>query len=442
MIRQHVPILLTVGTLFALGLGMTTASAEPIAGAFTSRVSLDRVDNGFDLTVGGLRRAHLEAVDATVLASTSTFAWLSTTGAHGGATMSQVDTKSGSITTVLASKPEKREFLFGFGLATVAGKSAVSYLAGHDDGYCSRHELRLADTGGTTLRTVRVADDVDLRSGAFQADGSAIYTAVACVNKAAGQADLTHRVQTVNGTWKTDRTGTVRTRVSDSVDAAANTASPTATVARTKVLPNHYVHQLWDTEANFNGSWACSATSAVMALAGYQITNPWLSHRAPSEYGDYVTQQHPTKSGPAAGYTAPAPSINDPYPYDGVYQNGGPVYWPGVYGWTVDGDGYGHADWIVSYAKAMGAKPHVIANSVAAIQNEIDTGYFVIVGGQYSLPAGGGHFAVVVGYKVYSDGTVTFVVNDPYGYHQTGADNGAAVEYTLDQMRATRLIAT
>jgi hypothetical protein len=409
MIRRHLSAILATSALLALGLGMTTAAS---------------------------------ADTTTVPAGASASTWLTTTETQGGASLSRVDNRSGRVTPVLTSKPEQHEFFFGFIQTTVDGKPTVSYLAGHNNGYCGRHELRLAATDGTTLRTLRVADDVDLRSGAFGADGSATYTAVACVDKAAGQADLARRAETVNGTWKTDRTGAVRTRVSNSVTAASVTAAPAATVVRTKVLPNHYIHQLWGTEADFNGSWACSSTSAVMALAGYQITNPWLSHRAPSEYGDYVTQQHTTKNGSVASYTAPAPSVNDPYPYDGVYQNGGPLYWPGVYGWTVDGDGYGHADWIVTYLAAQGANPHDIGNSAAALQSAIDAGYFVIVGGQYFLPAGGGHFAVVVGYKVYSDGTVTFVVNDPYGYQETGADNGAAVEYTFGQMHAARLIAT
>lgn len=163
----------------------------------------------------------------------------------------------------------------------------------------------------------------------------------------------------------------------------------------------------------------------------------------PAEYGDYITQVHTLADKSVASYTAPAPSINDPDPYDGVYQNGGPVYWPGAYGWTVDGNGEGHADWIVSYNKAWGAHPEYIDGTDATLQYQIDHGYFVIVGGKYALPAGAsGHYAVVVGYRVHSDGKVTYIVNDPYGYQQTGAPNGAGVDYSLAEMRGQVFIRT
>jgi hypothetical protein len=391
---------------------------------------------------------------------------------EGGARLSRIDARSGAVTTVLDGQPGRR--YYDFRLATVEGSPRVTYFAAGSP-LCGGAEVRLSDLDGSTLRSVQVAREIGVRSASFTADGRATYTANACPDKKESQDDFAKRAKAVNGVWvASDKADTSAVRVS--TDSTAKVASDTSagvtpsaaagetdaapsaggtmrvmsapgggalsgSAGRTKLLMNKYIHQIHGTEAGFNGSWACSATSAVMALAGYQIKNPWLSHRAPVEYGDYVSQAHTMPYGKAT-YTAPAPSVNDPYPYDGVYQNGGPIYWPGAYGWTVDGDGYGHAEWIVSYAKAWGANPHYIDGTDAAIMHEIDNGYFVIVGGQYALPAGGGHYAVVVGYTVDSAGKVRFIVNDPYGYRQTSANDGHEVKYTLGEMHASVLIAT
>jgi len=64
-----------------------------------------------------------------------------------------------------------------------------------------------------------------------------------------------------------------------------------------KSFPTPYIHQVYDTPSWFNGHWACGATSAMMALAYYNVLPAWTCNCSSpyfheSKYGRYICETY------------------------------------------------------------------------------------------------------------------------------------------------------
>ena len=206
--------------------------------------------------------------------------------------------------------------------------------------------------------------------------------------------------------------------------AADNVQSPSASEVKNWPVP--YIHQLWDTANNFNGSWACGPTAAAMALAYYHKLTPnaisvsW-PYTHTSDYGYYVS----------SSYTAFGSTFNR-------MQNdasGHAAY--GGYGHSTQ-DGAAWAWRIQDYLSRHGGlanefRGSLTNNSLNEIKQALDNGYLVILGTRLTSA---GHIILVRGYT--SDNRL--IVNDPYGnkYGASGYGkyDGGNVQYTWQQVNS------
>jgi hypothetical protein len=162
-----------------------------------------------------------------------------------------------------------------------------------------------------------------------------------------------------------------------------------------------YLHQVWDTPDNFNGNWACNASSAVMALGYYHILpkNP-VTCSGPeshiSDYGFYVSEVYTFN-----GFTFNLGS-GDP---NGKIEYGGYGYitrnnWVDTKGYMRDfirlHGAASEVDWSPSIAKAIreidNRNPFVVLNSLSDV----------------------GHYITCIGY-LKGSGEGTLIFNDPWG---------------------------
>jgi uncharacterized delta-60 repeat protein len=187
-----------------------------------------------------------------------------------------------------------------------------------------------------------------------------------------------------------------------------------------KNLDVPYIHQCWDTPNDFDGRWACSATSAVMAVAYYGTLNSWpcsCSQPNPhtSNYGNYISKS----------YTYNGHTFDD----EAQCENG--QYAKGAYGYIYHPGNI--VNNIISYLQLNGLDSQVdITPTEAEVKAEIDAGYPVVA---LTWLTTEGHWVVIKGYT--DDGQ--FIVNDPYGnkpygYGICGNYNGADVRYTWSEM--------
>lgn len=177
-----------------------------------------------------------------------------------------------------------------------------------------------------------------------------------------------------------------------------------------------YVHQVYDTPDDFNGHWACGASSAMMAINYYSILPYWditcswpYSHI--SHYGQYVSEIY-TYNGVTYDYRAKDAS--------GHWAYGGYAYivrnnWADTMGYM--------RDYIINHGLSSAAD---YSPSWAKLQTEINNDDpFVVLNALTSS----GHYIVAIGY--YST-QHTAVFNDPYGDKNTPgypSYDGAGVLY-------------
>lgn len=176
-----------------------------------------------------------------------------------------------------------------------------------------------------------------------------------------------------------------------------------------------YLHQVYDTPNDFNGNWACNATSAVMTLAYYGVIDSWdttvsipTSHV--SHYGNYVSEVYTVN-----GHKLDVGSA-DP---DGQTAYGG-------YGYIVQGDWEDTKGHMAEYIEFHGPDSAVDwSPSWDKVKKEVDDKHpFVVLTSITSA----GHYIVDIGY--HSD-QHTAIFNDPYGNKNDGYMNydGAGALY-------------
>lgn len=177
-----------------------------------------------------------------------------------------------------------------------------------------------------------------------------------------------------------------------------------------------YVHQVYDTPDDFNGHWACGASSAIMAINYYSILPYWditcswpYSHV--SHYGQNVSEIY-TYNGVTYDYRAKDAS--------GHWAYGGYAYI--VRNNWADTRGY-MRDYIINHGLSSAAD---YSPSWAKLQTEINNDDpFVVLNALTSS----GHYITAIGY--YST-QHTAVFNDPYGDKNTPgypSYDGAGVLY-------------
>jgi len=176
-----------------------------------------------------------------------------------------------------------------------------------------------------------------------------------------------------------------------------------------------YIHQVYDTPNWFNGHWACGATSAMMALAYYDVLPAWpcncsspYSHQ--SKYGRYICENYSFN-----GYT---------YDIGGYDPNSNLGY--GGYGFIIQNN---WADTKGNMAKYV--RQHGLGSTVdwspgySKFQSEIDQEFPVVI---LNSLTSSGHYILGIG---YNNAQKTVVVNDPYGNKNDGYMNyrGRSVIY-------------
>ena len=187
------------------------------------------------------------------------------------------------------------------------------------------------------------------------------------------------------------------------------------------VLDVPYIHQCWDTPEDFDGRWACSATSAMMAVAYYGIFDPWpcdCSQPYPhtSDYGNYISNIY----------------MYDSHTFDDMSEDasGNPAY--GAYGYIYHPGSI--KEKMVNYFILHGLDSEIdYSPTEVEVKAEIDAGYPVVA---VTWLTDEGHWVLIKGYT--DDGH--YIVNDPYGSKPYGAGicgnyNGADVQYTWSEMR-------
>ena len=207
-----------------------------------------------------------------------------------------------------------------------------------------------------------------------------------------------------------------------------------------KVLDVPYIRQVGDTADEFEGCWACGATSAVMIVAYYGRLQPdqnfWVhkcdgGHK--SEYGKYVSMQYE-----AYGYTFDLGTrmpLHEECPED-VAPSGAYAY--GAYGYIHYPNGYAHPRYAKGYFRRHGLFSKLIGNRDDAdekrnptfdeVKSIIDKGDPVWASTNLWRPSG--HIVVIKGYT--DDGY--FIVNDPWPYGYDRCYMGSDMRYTWNEM--------
>ncbi len=168
-----------------------------------------------------------------------------------------------------------------------------------------------------------------------------------------------------------------------------------------------YLHQVYDTPNWFNGHWACGATSAVMALAYYQILPVWTCNCSSpyfhvSNYGRYICEVYDFNN-----YT---------FDVGGLDPNGTMAY--GGYGFIIQDN---WADTKGNMAKYV--RRHGLGSSVdwypnfSKLVREVDNESPVVI---LNSLTSAGHYILGTGYYQTQRGVV---VNDPYGNKNYGYVN-------------------
>lgn len=187
------------------------------------------------------------------------------------------------------------------------------------------------------------------------------------------------------------------------------------------VLDVPYIHQCYDTNDSFVGTWACAPTSAVMVLAYYRRVLPepiWVSYPLPghySDYGWYISSE----------YTYGSNTFSTEHTENtGCGEATGKGAWGYIWkdstsscvscGVITNLQEYLRLhDFTVSYAHYDESAARDL------VQQEINNGKPLIA---RTYLTGSGHYAVVVGYEVDTDGNFWYNINDTFGDEPYGDD--------------------
>jgi Tol biopolymer transport system component len=176
-----------------------------------------------------------------------------------------------------------------------------------------------------------------------------------------------------------------------------------------------YIHQVYDTPNWFSGSWACGATSAMMALQYYSTLPNWdctvsvpTSHV--SHFGRYICETY-TYNGYTYNTASPDPN--------GTSATGG-------YGYIVRNDWADTRGYMRDYIIQHGLGSSVDWSPTwSELQTEVNNNHpFVLL----NMLTSAGHYITTIG---YFSGQQTAIFNDPYGNKNNGYMNysGAGVYY-------------
>jgi len=180
------------------------------------------------------------------------------------------------------------------------------------------------------------------------------------------------------------------------------------------ILEVPYIHQCYDTNDNFVGSWACAPTSAVMILAYYGRISPhpmWVSSPSPghySDYGWYVSNE----------YTYGSHTFSIEHAEDtGCGQATGKGAWG--YIWKDSSSSCISCGVITNLQEYLTFHDLTVFydhyDEISArnlVQQEIDNNRPLIA---RTYLTGGGHYVVVVGYEIDASGNFWYKVNDTFG---------------------------
>ena len=177
------------------------------------------------------------------------------------------------------------------------------------------------------------------------------------------------------------------------------------------VLEVPYVHQVYDSPDNFVGSLACAPASAVMVLAYYSRIPPepiQVSYpsKHTSNYGKYLSMEYTYDD-----YTF---SIEHTEPYVCRTES---AIGKGAWGYIWKGGIYHVKDNLISYLGLHDIETFFIEQPTETqaknlVQEEIDAGRPLIA---RTLLTNLGHYVVIVGYEVDTQGHFWYKANDPLG---------------------------
>jgi len=191
-------------------------------------------------------------------------------------------------------------------------------------------------------------------------------------------------------------------------------ASPQSQVLVTGTVP--YLHQVYDTPDDFNGHWACGASSAMMAVNYYDVLDYWdvtcsTPYSHVSHYGQYVSEIYTYN-----GYT-----------YDIRSKDASNNWAYGGYGYIVQNNWEDTKGHMRDYVNNHGLSSAVDWSPTwSKLQTEVNNNHpFILLN---SLTTAG-HYITTLG---YFDNQHTVIVNDPYGNKNTTgypSYDGAGVYY-------------
>lgn len=213
-----------------------------------------------------------------------------------------------------------------------------------------------------------------------------------------------------------------------------------------------FVHQLWDTPADFNGSWACGAACALMVIAYYELLKPKPIEinvkqvpKHTSEYGWYMSNEF-IHDGHSFKLTSEAP-INKQRTktYAGIYgtvldYHGEIVEW-GTAAADLNENGRGLRKFFDCFlpkvgngiSVRIGLREKKRNNVESLITKTLDEGHPVIISTKLF---GLHHIVVIRGYYIdKKTDIIKWIVNDPYGYQTDASFDGANVVYEYDELK-------